>query len=161
MEGACLANRGGAIDWFACLRFFVVVSALLLASWFVFGRSALEEFVRNRSKPWAVFQVPENPEPLTGLEAKLAANVVTVCNRSDNEWSNVLVQIDQGYLAGFDHLQAGECKQIAIRDFTTESWKRMPPPSGLWVTRVAVLATVARKGYGQKSLLDRSALASH
>lgn len=136
----------------------VVVSAIFLASWFVFGRSAVEKFIQSRSKPWAVFQVPANPTPLTGLEAKLTANIITVCNRSDGEWNRVLVQIDQGYLAAFDHLRAGECKQLPVRDFATESWKRMPPPSDLQVTRVAVLATVAQKGYGQKSLLDPRAL---
>jgi len=114
----------------------VIVPVLFLAWWFVFGKSVAEKFVRSRSKPWAVFQVPTNPTPLNGLEAKLAANIVTVCNRSDGEWNSVLVQIDQGYLAALDRLRSGECKQLPVRDFTTESWKRMPPPSDLQVTRV-------------------------
>ena len=71
-----------------------------------------------------------------------------------------LFKIDQGYLAALDHLQAGEFKQLPVRDFATESWKRIAPPTDLQVTRVAVLATVAQKGYAQKSLLDQSALSS-
>jgi hypothetical protein len=142
------------------LAILVIVPAFFLASWFLFGKSAVEKFVRSRSKPWAVFQVPASPTPLTGLEAKLAANVVTVCNRSGGDWKSVLVQIDQNYLAALDHLQAGECKQLQVRDFATESWKRMPPPADLQVTRVAVLATVAQKGYAQKSFVDQSALSS-
>jgi hypothetical protein len=40
----------------------------------------VEKFVKDRTQPWAVFQVPENAAPLTGLDAKLAGNVVTICN---------------------------------------------------------------------------------
>jgi hypothetical protein len=138
----------------------LILTFLLVVSWHAGGKHVFEEYVSDQTRPWAVFQVPANPMPLTGLDAKLAANIVTVCNRSNGEWNSVLVQIDQGYLASLDRLQPGECKQLPVRDFTTESWKRMPPPSDLQVTRVAVLATIAQKGYAQKSLSDQSAQSS-
>ena len=101
-----------------------------------------------------MFRVPETAPPLTGLDAKLSGDVVTICNHGNDEWSKVLVQIDAGYLAAIDLLQVGDCKQLKVfEDFTTESWKRMPPPRDLYVTRVAVLANVDQKRYAQKSLL--------
>lgn len=103
-----------------------------------------------------MFHVPESSVPLTGLEATLTGDVVTVCNHSNDEWSKVLVQIDEDYLASLDNLQIGSCKQLKVfEDFTTESWKRMPPPRNLYVTRVAVLATVNEKRYARKSLLQQ------
>jgi hypothetical protein len=64
------------------------------------------------------------------------------------------VQIDDGYLAAVDRLQVGDCRQLNLfKDFTPESWKRMPPPRDLYVTRVSVLANVDEKRYAQKSLL--------
>ena len=142
------------------LRVFpAVVGAVLsvaLIAWFVGGKSIVEKAVHNRAQPWAVFHVPESAVPLTGLEATLTGDVVTVCNHSNDEWSNVLVQIDEDYLASLDHLQVGSCKQLKVlEDFTTESWKRMPPPRDLHVTRVAVLATVNEKRYARKSLLQQ------
>ena len=133
--------------------FLVGIASVLLVLTFLGSKPVLERFVRDRTKPWAVFQMPETPITLAGLEAKLAANVVTICNHDNREWSNVFVQIDQGYLATLDHLRVGECKQLAVQDFATESWKRLPPPRDLQVTRVAVLATVHEKRYAQKSLL--------
>ena len=134
----------------------VAVLSVVLIAWFLGGKSIVEKAVHNRTQPWAVFQVPETAVPLTGLEATLTGNIVTICNRSNDEWSKVLVQIDEDYLAGLDHLQIGSCKQLKVfEDFTTESWKRMPPPRGLHVTRVAVLATVNEKRYARKSLLQQ------
>ncbi len=132
----------------------VAVASLAFILWFIGGRSVVGKFVRNRTQPWAVFRVPETAPPLTGLDAKLSGDVVTICNHGNDEWSKVLVQIDAGYLAAIDLLQVGDCKQLKVfEDFTTESWKRMPPPRDLYVTRVAVLANVDQKRYAQKSLL--------
>jgi hypothetical protein len=132
----------------------VAVLSVVLIAWFLGGKSIVEKAVHNRTQPWAVFQVPETAVPLTGLEATLTGNVVTICNRSNDAWSKVLVQIDEDYLAELDHLQIGSCKQLNVfEDFTTESWKRMPPPRDLHVTRVAVLANVDEKRYARKSLI--------
>jgi hypothetical protein len=132
----------------------VAALSVALIAWFVGGKAIVEKAVQNRAQPWAVFQVPESVVPLTGFEATLTGNVVTVCNHSNNEWNKVLVQIDEDYLASLDHLQVGSCKQLKVfGDFTTESWKRMPPPRDLHVTRVAVLATVNERRYARKSLL--------
>ena len=134
----------------------VAVSLVFLIAWFGGGKSIVEKAVHDRAQPWAVFQVPESAVLLTGLDATLTGNVVTVCNHSNDEWSKVLVQIDEDYLASLNHLQIGSCKHLKVEDFTTESWKRMPPPRDLHVTRVAVLATVNEKRYGRKSLLQQS-----
>ena len=131
----------------------VAVVSLVFILWFLGGRSVVEKFVSERSQPWAVFQVPETATPLTGLDAKLSGNVVTICNHGNDKWSRVLVQIDEGYLAAIDRLRVGDCKELKVfEDFTTESWKRMPPPRDLYVTRVSVLANVDEKRYAQKSL---------
>lgn len=130
--------------------------------WDVGGKRILNNFVNARSQPWAVFHVPASPTILTGLEANVVNDSVTICNRSDNDWNNVLVQIDQGYLARLERLRAEECNQISVHDFATESWKRMPPPRDLQVTRVAVLTQVPQNGYAQLSQLEpRSQLHKH
>jgi hypothetical protein len=128
------------------------VCGLLLLVSVLAGKRVLESFVRERTKPWAVFRVPQNPTPLAGLETALEANAVVICNRGEGDWSDVLIQIDQGYLAALDRLRKGECKQIPVHNFTTESWKRMPPPRDLQVTRVAVLANFVQKGYAARSV---------
>lgn len=128
-------------------RFLVItigLACLLVAIGYEGGWRLLESFANAHSQPWAVFQIPANPTILTGLEAKLAADSVTVCNRSNSDWNSVLVQIDQGYLASLDRLRVAECKQISVHDFATESWKRMPPPRDLQVTRVPVLTQVSQ-----------------
>jgi hypothetical protein len=128
------------------------VCGLLLLVLVLAGKSVVENFVRERTKPWAVFRVPQNPTPLAGLETAVARNGVVVCNRSDADWIDVLIQIDQGYLAALDRLRKGECKQIPVHNFTTESWKRMPPPRDLKVTRVAIVANFVQQGYAARSV---------
>jgi hypothetical protein len=110
-------------------RFLVItigLPSLLVAIWYVGGKRLLENLVKAYSQPWAGFQVPANPTILTGLEAKLSADSVTVCNRSRRDWNNVGIQVDQGYLASLDRVRDGECKQIFIHDFASDAWKRMP-----------------------------------
>ena len=130
-----------------------VLILLLFAVWYTGGNRIAEQFVQRHTQPWAVFQEPKNALPLTGLQARLAGGIVTLCNGSDDEWTHILVQIDQDYLAAVDRLSVGECKHIPVSEFATESWKRMPPPADLKVTRAAVLATVLRRGYAEKALL--------
>ncbi len=145
------------------VRMFATIFALtclFALAWYVGGKDIVENFVQNHTQPWAVFQVPENPTPLVGLDATIAGNTVTVCNRSNADWNRVLVQVDQGYLAALDRLRTGECRRIPVRDFVTESWKRMPPPRDFQVTRVAVLANVLQRGYAKKSLLDQGPASS-
>src|SRR5713226_1162180 len=71
------------------------------------------------------------------------------------KWSRVFVQIDET-LSPPEGLRVGECKQIPVRDFAIESWKRMPPRD-LHVARVAVVATIVQGHYAKKSFLDQSA----
>lgn len=125
--------------------------ALLTTSWFV-GRRYVENVVRERTQPWAVFHAPTNPMALGGLEAKLGDNAVTLCNRSNSDWGDILAQIDQGYLARLERLHAGECKVIPVHSFATESWKRLPPPRDLYVSRLAIVTYLPRNGYVVKSL---------
>jgi hypothetical protein len=126
----------------------LVVLLLVLIFRSLGGKSVVEKFIRERTQPWAVFQVPEGAAPLTGLDATLANDVLTVCNRGNETWSKVLLQIDGGYLAAIDRLPVGDCRQLKVsEDFRTESWKRMTPPRDLYVTRVAVLADVDKTRY--------------
>jgi hypothetical protein len=127
---------------------------------FLGGKRATENLVREHTQPWAVFRLPGNPVPLQGLDASLETGAITICNRSGENWSGILIQIDQGYLAALKQLKAGECKQIPIQEFATESWKRMPPPRDLHVTRVAILAEEPHNGYVEKSLIDGKALST-
>jgi hypothetical protein len=125
--------------------------ALLTSAWFV-GRRYVENFVRRRMQPWAVFHLPANPTVLSGLEAQLVDNTVTLCNRSNSDWDGILAQIDNGYLASLDRLRAGECKAVPVHAFATESWKRMPPPRDIYVSRVAIVTHLPRNGYVVKPL---------
>jgi hypothetical protein len=139
----------------------LAVLCLFPLVWFLGGKSAVEHFVLERTRPWAVFIVPDDSMPLPGLEAKLSAGGVTICNRGAADWNKVLIQIDQGYLTSLDHLRADRCAEIPVYEFKTESWKRMPPPADLQITRVRVLATVAQTSYAQKSLLTQSEQPPH
>ncbi|HST10230.1 MAG TPA: hypothetical protein VLL05_07625 [Terriglobales bacterium] len=122
---------------------------LLLVAIFYGGRHYFENLVHDRTQPWAVFKVPTDPTLLVGVDAKLAMDAVTLCNRANSDWNDILIQIDQGYLARLNYLRGGECKSIPVHDFATESWKRMPPPRDLYVTRVAVLTQVPENGYAE------------
>jgi hypothetical protein len=124
---------------------------LLANSWMV-GRRYVDQLVKDRTQPWAVFRVPLNPTVLNGVDVKLADDTVTLCNRTNSDWDDILVQIDQGYLASLDRLRAGECKAIRVQDFATESWKRMPPPRDLYVSRLALVTHVPANGYVEKLL---------
>src|SRR6267378_4335856 len=64
----------------------VAVLSVLVTAWFLGAKSIVEKAVHSRTQPWAVFQVPETAVPLIGLEATLTGNVVTICNRSNDEW---------------------------------------------------------------------------
>jgi len=145
------------------VRLLLVIVALVCSFFLVWvfgGKRLAASFIHENTQPWAVFRIPQTPVPLPGLEASLEADVVTICDKGTENWSDVLVQIDQGYLAALNQLKPGECKQIPVHDFATESWKRMPPPKDLQVTRVAVLATNPANGYSQKPLTDRKGLSS-
>ena len=63
------------------------------------------------------------------------------------------MQIDQGYLANLDR-RAGECRANRVRDFVTESWKRMPPPRDLYVSRGAITTRIPQAGYVEKFVKD-------
>lgn len=90
----------------------VAVLSVVLIAWFLGGKSIVEKSIHKRTQPWVVFQVPETPVPLTGLEATQTGNLVTVCNRSNDDWSKVLVQIDEGYLAGLDQSRNRQLQAI-------------------------------------------------
>jgi len=131
-------------------RMFSIIVAfycLFFAWWFLGGKSVVERLGNRMTEPWADFEVPDNAVHLEGLQVTSAARILTVCNKGKEDWNNVLIQIDKGYVAALDKLRIGECKQIPIETFATASWKRLPAPPGLEVTKVEVLATVARKGY--------------
>lgn len=139
----------------SALRILVIVffaTCLLFILWLAGGRKMVENIVDELTQPWAVFQVPGNAIPIEGMHASLESGVITICNVSRDDWNHVLIRIDQGYLAALDHLKNGECKRIPVSNFATESWKRMPPPRDLIVSRVAVMATVPRVGYAENQL---------
>src|ERR1700674_2065581 len=75
------------------LAVFLGLGCLLTLAWYMGGKRIAENFVRKKTQPWAVFQVPENPASLDGLDVMLAANNVTLCNRTEGNWNKVLVQI--------------------------------------------------------------------
>jgi hypothetical protein len=133
----------------------VVLGAFLLVaiSWTV-GRRYVDQLVKDRTQPWAVFRVPVNPTVLNGFDVKLADDTVSLCNHTKSDWDDIFVQIDQGYLASLDRLPAGECRAIRVQDFATESWKRMPPPRDLYVSRVAITTHIPQAGYVEKLLKD-------
>ena len=116
------------------------------------GRRYVDQLVNDLAQPWAVFRVPVNPTVLNGLDVKLADDTVSLCNGTDSDWDDILVQIDQGYLASLERLHAGECKAIRVQDFATESWKRMPFPRDLYVSRVAIITRIPQAGYAEKLL---------
>jgi len=52
---------------------------VLLASPWMVGRRYVDQLVKDRAQPWAVFRVPINPTVLTGPDVKLADDTVSLC----------------------------------------------------------------------------------
>ena len=126
--------------------------SLFFGWWFLGGKSVIQRYVEKMAEPWAEFQVPYNSVRLDGLQVTSGARILTICNKSQEDWRRILIQIDQGYVAALDKLGAGECKEVPIEKFAMTTWKRLPPPPALNVTKVEVLATVQRKGYASSSV---------
>jgi len=127
----------------------IVVLIVLGAAWLLGGRTLLESAVQKYSQPWANFDIPRESVPITGLQVTRMDDAITVCNRSSDEWKDVLLKTNEDYLSHLDKLRQGECRQIPVKNFTTASWKRMPPPREFRISSIEVLATVAKRGYGR------------
>src|SRR5207237_1901854 len=83
-----------------------------------------------RTKPWASFQVPPNAVELNA-EIRVADQTVTLCNRSQTDWSSVLVQMNSGFLAKVDRIPPAGCQELRVADFASPTWKRLPPPNDM------------------------------
>lgn len=120
------------------------------------------------TEDWVHFTVPQNALPLEQAEIRTSPEIVTICNRSTERWSELLIQLDSvgrvsraseppsspTYLAKIAELGAGQCKEIAIEDFAEPSWKHMPAFRGLQITKVEVLANITRRAYAVQSVRD-------
>lgn len=50
-------------------------------------------------------------------------------------------------LAEVENLAPEKCKELELRDFQTNSWKRMPAPRDLVIGNVEILTNISAKGY--------------
>lgn len=123
----------------------VTVVIALMVFMAVGGQSWIHTMISTED--WAEFKIPTDVLPLPNAEFKVSSESVTICNRSTERWSNLLAQIDGGYLAEVESLSVGECKEIPIEKFARPSWKRLPAYRGLKITKVELLASVLRRAY--------------
>jgi hypothetical protein len=120
------------------------------------------------TEDWVHFTVPENALPLDQAEIRTSPEIITICNRSTERWSELLIQLDSAgevsrasepkgpptYLVKLKYLDAGKCKGIAIEDFAEPSWKHMRAFRGLQITKVEVLANITRRAYAVQPVRD-------
>lgn len=126
----------------------IVVTMVLGAAVLLLGRSRILGLLSTRD--WVSFEIPPDVAPLSA-DIEVASSGVTVCNRGRGSWRNVLVQINDLYVAELDALKSGGCKSIAFRRFAMKSWKRIPGYPDMRVSRVEVLASESRRGYVSRS----------
>jgi hypothetical protein len=94
----------------------------------------------------ANFTVPADALHLQA-DIKVRAGGVTVCNLGSIPRQHALVRITDGYLAEVENLAPEKCKELELRDFQTNSWKRMPAPGDLVIGNVEILTNISAKGY--------------
>jgi hypothetical protein len=130
-------------------QIFRLALAAILAAFILFGLVEMGRAYFMLRSPgwheWADFTGPTDAIPLHA-DVKIRAAGVTVCNVGSVRWKHGLVQITDGYLAEVKSLAPEECKDFKLDDFRTNSWKKMPPPRGLVIGNVEILAHVTAKG---------------
>ena len=121
----------------------ILVIAVLLA-----GRSKVLGLISTRD--WVSFEIPANAVPLNA-DFEVTSDGITVCNRGQESWKDILVQINGLYVAEVGLLKNGDCKQIAFSGFEMKTWKRIPGYPNMRVSRIEVLASASRRGYSSRS----------
>jgi hypothetical protein len=144
----------------------VVASILGLTAcailWLFSGKIGAENFLTVLlSGDWAKFDVPARPVRLDA-EIFVEKGKVTVCNRSSAMWTNMLVRLtdsvpvgnreplDSVYLAKVRAPNPSACVDIALGDFSSPGWKKIPAPPQMNIIRVEVLASVAGRRYAEQ-----------
>jgi len=100
---------------------------------------------------WADFTVPSDALPLRA-DIKVNLPKVIICNTGNGPWRHSLVRITEGYLAEVDELAEGKCRNLDLKDFRTNSWKRMLPPRDIVITEVEILTDITEKAYVKRSV---------
>lgn len=123
----------------------LTVVLITVVLWFAKG----EELFNAQMKPWATFAVPAHPG---SLEAQITVvnQDVTLCNRSQTQWTDILIQLNGGFLAKLESLAPGDCRQLNVRDFASPTWKRLPPARNATPHTIEVIASSTETGYVRK-----------
>jgi hypothetical protein len=50
------------------------------------------KFVEKKTQPWAVFEKRDSAIPLQGLDARLDRENISICNRGNTEWRQILLE---------------------------------------------------------------------
>lgn len=129
------------------MRLLIAMLAIILLAvlfWFAKG----EELFDAQMKPWATFRIPANA---TRLEAQITVvnQNVTLCNRSQARWDNILVQLNGWFLVKVESLTPGACREFNVRNFASPTWKRLPPASNAIPHTIGVLASTTQTGYSR------------
>jgi hypothetical protein len=124
-----------------------MLTVILLGVVFWFGKG--EALFDAKIQPWASFYVPPSAVPLN-VQITVLDQTVTLCNQTQEDWSDILVQMNGGFLAKVDRLSPAACQHLRVADFASPSWKRLPPPNNMRPHSVEVIAGTNRRGYARR-----------
>lgn len=146
----------------------LITAGILVAIFSLFMVTGGAQWIEGHlmTEEGAHFKVPANALPLQQVELKASPEVITICNRSAERWSNLLIQVSSvgsiyeasapphapSYLAELQSLDSGKCKEISIENFTESSPKRLRAYRGMQITKVEVLADVPRRAYAAQQV---------
>lgn len=121
--------------------------AVLLVIWYLGGRRWAERYVKNMSADWVSFQIPANGPTLNAVSISNDGTAITACNKGTDQVSDLLVRINDVYVAKFGSLQSHDCKTTPITEFRTFTWKKIPATAGMQIKKLEALGTISQRAY--------------
>lgn len=118
--------------------------AVLTIIWYSVGHRWAERYVEGITGDWVSFQIPANSPTLDAVVISHDGSAITVCNKGTDRVSDLLVRINDVYVAKYGSLQSHDCKTIPITDFRTFTWKKIPATAGMQLKKLEALGTISR-----------------
>ena len=110
-----------------------------------FREPATSWLMPNANDPWAEFKVPVDATQLHATVHR-ARGGVEICNQGTRKWSEVVIRLNDKYLAKQKAVGAGECRYVPMADFA-DPLKGVLHPRNESAVKVEVLADYHDTGY--------------
>jgi len=121
--------------------------AALTVIWYSVGRRWTERYVESMTGDWVSFQIPANSPTLNAVSVSHEGSAIAICNKGTDRVSDLLVRLNDVYVAKFGALQPHDCKTIPITEFRTFTWKKIPAAAGMQLKKLEVLGTISQRAY--------------